>query len=548
MTSRRSKFLRSGTLRGEWLAVLLALYFSLMFNDPLWESILKTQSLVHAPQRWAVFWSAACAITAFQAALISCLLWGRLTKPVAVLLILITASANFFGDRYGVLYDTTMLHNILATNPAEAGELITAGMLWDVAWRSALPLAAVAFFPLAKAPLHKELGAKLLTIGICLALVTTCIAVSFKSFSSATRNQKSFRHQVLPASPLVSLARLASQAERVDPKNKDRLDSEAIRTAVTDTRPAITIVVVVGESVRAASWGLSGYERQTTPRLASLPAGDAFNFPYATACGTNTAVSVPCMFSIFGRGNYDERKIRRTESIPEFLSRLGVRSTWIDNQSGCKGVCDNIPSFMTSDLLAHDKDGPIPDGKLVDAMSKVLQKDGGDELILLHTLGNHGPAYYRRYPGSFERFRPTCTNNDLAACSQESIINAYDNATLYTDHLLGEIIDRLKQLRERRVALIYVSDHGESLGEKGVYLHGIPYLIAPEEQLRVPFFVWMPESTRTSLGIDGACLARNAMKPTHHDVLAHSLLGLFNVSSKAYRSKMDIFGACRVGR
>lgn len=545
MTPHISNLLRARMLRGELLAVLLALYFSLMFNDPLWESILRTQSLVHAPQRWAVFWSAACAITAFQAALITCLLWGRLTRPVGALLILVTAAANFFSDRYGVLYDTTMLHNVLATNPFEAGELITVGLIWDIAWRSALPLALVAFFPLARTPLHKQLGAKLITIGMCLVIATACIALSFKSFSSATRNHKSFRYQVLPASPLVSLARLASQTERFDPADKDLLDPEATRTAVSATQPALTVVVVVGESVRAASWGLSGYERQTTPRLASLPAGDVFNFPYAIACGTNTAVSVPCMFSIIGRENYDERKIRRTESIPEFLSRLGVRSTWIDNQSGCKGVCDNITSFMTTDLLGHDKGGPIPDGRLVEAMSKVPQKEGGDELILLHTMGNHGPAYYRRYPETFERFKPTCTNNDLAACSQESIINAYDNATLYTDHLLGELIDRLKQLNERRVALIYVSDHGESLGEKGVYLHGLPYLVAPGEQLRVPFFVWMPQSTRASLGIDGPCLARVAKNPIHHDALAHSLLGLFNVSSKAYRSSMDILSNCR---
>jgi len=548
MISLRPRLPGIAGFRVELLAVGLALYFSLMLNDPLWDAILRTQSMTHAFQRWSMFWSAALAITAFQAALLSCLLWGRASKPAGILLILLTATMHFFADRYGVLYDTSMLRNIFATNPTEAGELITAGLIWDVTWRSALPVTAILLLPLPRAPLRTQIWSKIITLCVCISVTAACMALNFKSFSSTTRNHKGFRHLVLPSSPLVSMGRLAAQAEYVDPHNKDLVDPEAVRPDDQEKRLPLTLVVVVGESVRAANWGLSGYSRQTTPRLAALPSDEVFNFPYAVSCGTNTAVSVPCMFSIHGRANYDESKIRRTESIPEMLARLGVHAVWIDNQSGCKGVCDTIPHHMTGDLLKRQGDGGLPDGALADALEKVLRNDKKDELILLHMLGNHGPAYFRRYPREFQQFTPPCTSNDLATCTQESIVNAYDNAILYTDHLLERLIRRLEQLKGRRVALIYVSDHGESLGEKGIYLHGLPYLIAPEQQIRVPFFIWMPASTRESLGIDRKCLTSHVMQPTHHDALSHTLMGFFDVRSKVYQERMDIFGRCRRAR
>jgi lipid A ethanolaminephosphotransferase len=163
---------------------------------------------------------------------------------------------------------------------------------------------------------------------------------------------------------------------------------------------------------------------------------------------------------------------------------------------------------------------------------------------VIHQLGSHGPAYYLRYPEKFRRFTPDCRTAELGNCSPEEIVNAYDNSILYTDYIVSTVIDMLKA-REAKMAgsMIYMSDHGESLGENELYLHGAPYFIAPSQQTHIPFVLWTGKETRA--GIDQPCLKATAGEPRSHDNLFHTVLGLMNVATEVYDPALDALAACR---
>ncbi|MBC7941007.1 MAG: sulfatase-like hydrolase/transferase, partial [Chitinophagaceae bacterium] len=279
-----------------------------------------------------------------------------------------------------------------------------------------------------------------------------------------------------------------------------------------------------------------------------LAAQDVLNFRDVGACGTNTETSLPCMFSAIGRRDYDEDRIRGSESLLHVLQHAGFQVLWRDNQSGCKGVCDGLPlqQIDPAQQPGMCTDGHCLDDVLLQGLDTVARDAHGNVVIVLHMLGNHGPAYFKRYSEAFRRFTPTCDTVELRGCSREEIVNAYDNALLYTDHVLANTIAFLKTLEPRfDTAMLYVSDHGESLGENGLYLHGIPYATAPEAQTKVPMVWWLSKGFTRSFGLDRDCLAAQTTRPWGHDQLFHSLLGLLQVETSVYERALDISAACR---
>jgi lipid A ethanolaminephosphotransferase len=254
------------------------------------------------------------------------------------------------------------------------------------------------------------------------------------------------------------------------------------------------------------------------------------------------------MFSEIGRRDYDEDTIRNSQSLLHVLNRAGFKVLWRDNQSGCKGVCDGLPQEQFDDTTAPGlcADDHCFDEILLQGLDTVARDARGNLVLVMHMLGNHGPAYYKRYPDRFRRYTPTCDTAELRLCAQPDIVNAYDNALLYTDHVIaGTIAFLQRQAAAFDAALIYVSDHGESLGERGLYLHGVPYAIAPSEQTKVPMVWWLSPGFVSSFGLDRDCLARQAVQPATHDNLFHSVLGLLQVQTRDYDSALDISAACR---
>ena len=373
----------------------------------------------------------------------------------------------------------------------------------------------------------------------------------FKDFSAQMRNHKELRYLITPAAPLWSLARVLSRDAQAAnlPRQPIGADARLGASWAAAKKPAL-FVIVVGETARAADWGLSrtpgqSPARDTTPELARRA---VINFPDVTSCGTNTEVSVPCMFSLQGRRGYDEDAIRGSESLLDVLRHAGLRVVWNDNQSGCKGVCAGVDS-MRPDPAALPQlcDGErCLDEALLESSRSLLRDANGNLVLVLHQLGNHGPAYFRRYPDAFRRFTPTCDDEDLSKCSREQIANSYDNALLYTDHVLARSIDMLQELAPRYdTALLYVSDHGESLGENGLYLHGLPYSIAPAEQTRVPMVMWISSGFAARTRLNPACLRTQADRPAAHDNLFHTVLGLLDVRTAVRDDTLDLTATCR---
>jgi len=302
-------------------------------------------------------------------------------------------------------------------------------------------------------------------------------------------------------------------------------------------------VVVLGETARAQNWGLNGYVRQTNPQLAQM---GVINFPNMHSCGTSTEVSVPCMFSPFGRHDYNENNIRKHQSLLHVLEHAGITTLWRDNQSGCKGVCDGLTIQRLDDAKDPHlcKDGRCMDEILLQDLAKQVRAKPGDRVVVLHQLGSHGPSYFERYPAGFRRFTPTCDTADLGNCERDLIANAYDNSLLYTDHLLARTVSTLEAMPDYDTAMIYLSDHGESLGEKGLYLHGMPYAIAPQEQTRVPMVMWFSPGFAADRGLDLSCLRARARQYTDQDNLFPSVLGLLQVKTEVYDRKRDLFAQC----
>jgi lipid A ethanolaminephosphotransferase len=254
------------------------------------------------------------------------------------------------------------------------------------------------------------------------------------------------------------------------------------------------------------------------------------------------------MFSPFGRADYSHAKAGSTENLVDVLKHGGIELAWWDNNTGSKGVADRIPYQS----LRKSRDPDFCNGKtcfddiLLDKLKSHLPSVGDNAFLVLHQLGSHGPSYYQRYPDAFRLFTPECATAELSDCSREEIVNAYDNTIAYTDRMLAELIDYLKtRADEFDTALVYMSDHGESTGEYGLYLHGMPYMIAPQTQTGVPFILWISEGFRKSMALNTDCLRAHAETPYSHDNLFHSMLGLMNIETEAYRAGLDIFAGCR---
>lgn len=477
-------------------------------------------------------------------------------KPLLAALIVGTAFATYFMQSFQVYLDPSMMRNVLRTDAAEAVELFAWRLLPHLLLFAVLPLAVLWRVRLEPQPLPRALLRRLLSLLGALALLVVALLLTFQPFASMMRNDRDMRYLATPANYLYSIgAVVAAQAkDAAKPRQPIGVDAEPGPAFAARTRPLL-VLLVVGETARAANWGLNGYARQTTPELAALAgAGEPLvNFGEVTSCGTNTEVSLPCMFAPVGRRKYDEATIRSSESLLHVLARAGVSVLWRDNQSGCKGVCEglpqeNVPDLRPGGICANGR--CLDEGLLaglperLDALKKTRKP--ATQLLALHMLGNHGPSYFRRYPPAFKRFQPACEFDDLHKCSREQIVAAYDNALLYTDHVLAGAIRQLQAAAGAvDSALLYVSDHGESLGENNLYLHGLPYAIAPDLQKRVPMVLWLSAGAPRALGLDVACLQRRAKEPAAHDHLFHTLLGLADVKTALYDPTWDLAQDCR---
>ena len=529
--------------RTETVALAVAIYLVAVLNVAFWQRLLAAvaPSTVHD---WAFLTAVAVALVAVAYAILVLLALPYIFKPVVAAVLIVCAGATYFMLEYGTLIDDNMIRNVLETDPGETHDLISLKLVAFVAVLGVAPAALLWRWPIAFRPLLRGAPWRMGVAGIALAVGATAAMTFYEDVTSIGREHRELRLSLTPSNIVSGLGR---NLRKPLPKGAPQPYGKDARKGAAwagRARRAVT-VVVIGETARAANFSLNGYARKTNPQLEKVDG--LINFANASSCGTDTAVSVPCIFSGFGRGEFRRARADARENLLDILQRAGFAVLWRDNQAGCKGVCDRVPSEKTLDLkLTGLCDGKeCRDEALLSGLGEKIDALQSDAVIVLHMMGSHGPAYYRRSPRDFQRFTPACDTNHLSRCSHEALVNAYDNSISYTDHVLAKLIDLLAQRPHIDTAMLYVSDHGESLGEKGIYLHGMPFAIAPSEQTHIPMMLWLSPSFIDDFGVDQSCLSGRRGNAVSHDNIFHSVLGLMDVSTSVYQAELDLFALCR---
>lgn len=545
------------------LMLITSIVFMLFYNFSFYNALIKVFPLT--PQNIFNLVTLAIAtilmmFTVFQ------IISNRFTNKIIFGIIFVVSSfAAYFMDTYSIVIDVDMIRSMIQTDISESMDLFSLKLVFYVGVLGILPAYIFSKVNVNYKSCKLELLSKLKTITLSLAIIAIIVVSLSKFYTSFLREHKSLRYYENPLEWINSIGKYVKELTALERKDASPLGTDALIRQEPDNRKRI-VVMVVGEALRADHFGLNGYKPNTTPLLSKR--NDIINFPNFYSCGTSTAYSVPCMFSVLDRKHYDHNKALEIENVIDVLShtkKIGI--LWIDNNSSPKGVMDRIgyKTCSSDNLIKPEKNKKQEVMSVfdrIDQFSKESQKEeplsdeykdtcllekaknfinknpAKDLLLILHMKGSHGPQYFKRYSKKFENFTPTCKTNQLAECSQKEIANAYDNTVLYSDFVLSQTIQFLQtQNPNYDTALIYMADHGESLGEQNIYLHGIPYKIAPDAQKHTATFMWF-SNTFTDFDIEK--IKDNSHKYYSHDNLFSTLLGIFNVQTKVYDKKMDM--------
>lgn len=530
------------------LVLILAVYFALPLNLPVYEKL--AQIFTESAQ---IHWGFVISIPLFFLFALNFIFqifsWPYLFKPFFALLLIISSILSFVGFQYGTIVDRDMLVNVLETNSSEASSYLTVySVLWFV-FLGVLPALWLLFTPIRKETgVWRFLGKKGLSMLVSLLAVALIAALYYQNYSSVGRNNSYLKRMIIPTHFIYSSVGLVKQRYFTEPMVYKMIGTDAQqKTTATDSsvqKPTL-VFFVLGETARVQNYQYFGYPRDTNAY--TQPFQPIF-FKDVASCGTATAISVPCMFSNMTRDNFDRNRADNQDNVLDILQRAGISLLWKENDGGDKGVAKNIPLKE----LARDKREGFCDGDtcydiaMLENLDQEIADQNGNRMIFMHIIGSHGPTYFKRYPKEMAVYQPDCPRADIENCSVEQIVNTYDNTIRYTDYVLAQLMSKLESLqKDYNTALIYVSDHGESLGENGMFLHGMPYNLAPDYQTQVPLLVWMSQGFSQSKGIDMDCLRSKTHLPYSHGNLFHSLLGVMDVSTEAYDTSLDLFSQCR---
>jgi len=499
-----------------YFVLIMSLFVSLMnfkLFGYLYANLEITQNLLLSLSLPVVFFALVCAI-------FSLLFVPYLTKFLAITIILVLCFSVYFMSSYGVIIDSDMLRNAARTDLKETWDLISLKFILFVLFLGILPSLLILKCQIIYFDFKKHIKIKALLFISSSLIAFGLLFIGSKAFIPFFRSNPQARVYNAPFYQFYSLAKFLKK--EFTPKAQFQILSQDAFLQQNGKKKLF--ILVLGETARAANYSLGSYTNN--PVNEYLTHEDVVFFDNFYSCGTATAISVPCMFSFSKRREYSGQEFR--ENVLDVLEKLGVNVVWLDNNSGgCQGVCNRLKRVEN---FREDYDGV-----LLDAFMKDLPNLKDNNLYILHLQGSHGPAYYKRYPKEFERFKPTCKTNALEKCTKEEIMNTYDNTLFYTDYIVEELIDIAKEQKEFQTMVFYVSDHGESLGENGIYLHGMPYAFAPKEQIHIPAILYHNDKEQNDK------FKRIKNYKLSHDNLSDSLLGFFGVQTKLYEPPYDLF-------
>ena len=530
------------------ITLLVSLYMLAIFNVRFFSTVADLQGFTNG-QDLLFMISMFLFLLVVINLLVTLFAWPWLFKPVVMVLLIASAFAAYFMQTYNVMIDKAMIQNVMETDVAETVELFNLGMAVYVLLLGVVPAYIVSKITITYGNPLMFVVSKATVFVVSLSLIGLISVGFYQEYASLFRTHRYVRNLIVPVNYIYSLQsyvkslipqHLAEYQVLAEDSHLGSMWSES----PSNTHKKVVSILIVGETARSANFSLFDYSRDTNPLLKQQKGLITFNNFYS--CGTSTAISVPCMFSNKGRSDFDNSQANYSDNILDVLQRSGLEVVWIDNNSGCKGVCDRVEKIAIEPDPAFCEDGECYDMAMLEKLDKVIAASDKDLVVVLHQKGSHGPAYFLRTPKEFQKYTPVCHTNQLQECSEREIINAYDNTILYTDYFISSVIDYLaKKSDQVDASLIYVSDHGESLGENNLYLHGLPYMLAPAEQTHVPMFVWMNKEYSERFSIDQKCLRAKSSDHFEHDNLFDSMLGMLNVKTDLYRSEMDIFNSCQ---
>lgn len=523
--------------------LLMALYFILFLNMTIFRHIYKILQDTQDVTIWFVISIFFLFLAVFNFVLVFCTI-KYIEKPLFVILILVSSLVNYAMYHYGIIFDHHMITNIFETNVHEASSYWNGTFFSWFLLTGIIPAFIVSQLQITHHGFLKDVGTKIISIIVSLGVLGVLAFFYFPDYAAIGRNNSILRKEIVPYYYVSSTIKYVKNTYFAKKVAYEEVGVDAVKIA--EEKPNL-LIFLVGETARAQNYQLNGYERDTNHFSKDIK--NIVSFKDAQSCGTATAVSVPCMFSLLGKKGYSRSKFENQDNITDIIKRAGVDISWVNNNDGCKGVCRNI---KTTDVdfsnAKYCKKGVCKDDIALPMIDDILSNLGTkDTALFFHLMGSHGPTYYRRYWGDHKRFAPDCPRSDIQNCTNEELVNTYDNTIVFTDYVMSEIIKKIEPYQDKyNPVLIYVSDHGESLGENGIYLHGMPYNLAPEQQIKVPFIVWMPDEVLKRKKIDIDCLKRDAAnKKISHDNISHTLLGVLNIQTEVYNKELDILGSCK---
>ncbi len=433
-------------------------------------------------------------------------------KCILAFLFIVDAISFFFIVTYNVWITDKMMGNVFNTRYSEASGFFTWQALLYILLLGIIPC----FFVFAKKVNYGGWKGLFVNVGVSFAVLLAVIGVNAKNTLWIDDNSTEIGSLIMPWSCTVNSIRY-----HVKEKNRNRKEI-LLPDAKIATESKDVCLLIIGESARSMNFSLYGYEKKTNPYTEN----DNVHALIAEASDTYTTAGVKAIL--------DHKPTSKLyEILPNYLNRIGVDVTWRTSNWGEPPV--HIEKYYkvqdVKRMYPQAAENKFDEVLLEGLKEEILASEKDKVLVILHTSTSHGPTYNTKYPKEFEVFTPVCQTVEAAKSNKEELVNAYDNSIVYTDWLIHSAIEILRDIPQRRSCMIYVSDHGESLGEGGLYMHGVPAGIAPREQLDIPFIVWTSDE---SISID------TKDKVGHYHVF-HSVMGFLGVESPIYDKKMDVF-------
>lgn len=494
------------------ICTILSAYTLIAFNIPFFKEVFS-----RIADNWNGAWIAASMIIimfVLNYFIYYILLYlGRIVGKCIIAFTLIgNAACLYFMNTYNALIDRSMMGNVFGTHFSEASSFFSWTMIWYIIILGVLPCIWLFMRKINYGSILRFLA----NFAISLILLVGVLIGNKQNVLWIDYNATVLGSKIMPWSYIINSVRYYNYWKLMNQPEIKLPDAEI----VTDSKDIF--VLIIGESARSENFSLYGYSRETNPLLAK----DSVTVLNATASDTYTREAVKAILSYKpGEELY--------ELLPNYLQRNGVDVIWRTNNWG------HPPLHLTKNYGKGDLKKRFPeadsgyDGILFHGLKEdIMASDSTKIFVGIHTYTSHGPEYYSNVPKEHKKFLPECRTVELSNASSSELINAYDNTILYTDYLVHSVIETLKNdFPDRRSCVIFISDHGESLGEGGYYMHGLPKSIAPSCQLKIPFIVWTSDDT----------IKIKDMNSAGHYNIYHSVLNFLGMESPIYDETRNIF-------